>query len=127
MVAVVGEDMRLIDDEDVLPEVPDEDEAALVTELGSDGLGRLDAALLAATSAGWRKGAMIVSEALQAVGQFPPRGGGWVDLATRRLGELVVMTAAFAGRAPRSRRRCRAGCARPSRPARSRAAAQPGR
>lgn len=80
--------MLLLDDDDELPATPDEAETALATQLGSDGLKAIDAALLAQAGKRWLKVARIVGDALKA-GGFDPWEDAHLHLHIRRLIALV--------------------------------------
>jgi|GEM_PF-2747605 len=58
--------MLLVDDDDELPELPDERETDLAARLGSGGLATIDAILLACTEKVQHKIARIISRALDA-------------------------------------------------------------
>jgi hypothetical protein len=79
----------LIDDDSTLAPRPSAEEVALVHELGVDGIIALDRALLAGVTRRWSKVAMVIIQALENRGQFPPPSGAHVALALRRLMILV--------------------------------------
>ncbi|MEI9937419.1 MAG: hypothetical protein WDO69_09360 [Pseudomonadota bacterium] len=75
--------MLLVDDDDELPELPDERETDLAARLGSGGLATIDATLLACTEKVQHKIARIISHALD-VGGFPPEDD-YIAVHARRL------------------------------------------
>lgn len=80
--------MRPLDDDDDLPATPTEAETALATQLGSDALKAMDAALLAQAGKRWLKVARIVGDALKA-GEFDPWEEAHLHSHLRRLMALV--------------------------------------
>lgn len=79
--------MLLLDDDDELPELPDELEMDLTERLGSGGLASIDANLLACTDKTQHKVARIIARALDA-GRFPPTDD-YVAVHARRLIRLA--------------------------------------
>ncbi|MET0794385.1 MAG: hypothetical protein ABW061_22880 [Polyangiaceae bacterium] len=75
--------MLLVDDDDELPELPDGPEIDLAERLGSGGLAKIDAALLACTDKVQHKVARIIARALDA-GGFPP-ADDYIAVHARRL------------------------------------------
>jgi hypothetical protein len=80
--------VRLLDDDDELPPVPDEEEASLMAELGGDRLRAIDVALSSHTQTTWLKVARVVFHAVEA-GEFPISGERHVRLHARRVMALV--------------------------------------
>jgi tetratricopeptide (TPR) repeat protein len=74
-------------DEPALPESPDEEEAALATKLGADGLEAVDAALLKHMRARYQKAARVIGDAIED-GGFPI-DDSHVRLFARRLNVLA--------------------------------------
>jgi hypothetical protein len=79
----------LLDDDDALPLSPDDAEIGLASQLGSDGLEAIDAALTKHAQPGWLKVARVVYEAL-AAGGFSTSDESHVRLHVRRLISLVA-------------------------------------
>lgn len=80
--------MLLLDDDDELPETPDEHEAALAEQLGARGLLLIDQTLVRCTRSSWLKSARVVVDSLE-VGGFPIADDAHVALHVRRLIGLV--------------------------------------
>lgn len=79
--------MLLLDDDDELPEQPDEQEKELAERLGSSGLAAIDATLLACTGKVQHKVARIIARALDA-GGFPP-ADNYIAVHARRLIDIA--------------------------------------
>jgi hypothetical protein len=78
----------LLDDDDELPDQPEEGESQLVAELGDDGLRAIDEALRRYTRGTWLKVARVVADAMEA-GGFATSEDGPIDLHVRRVVALV--------------------------------------
>ena len=78
----------LLDDDDELPDQPEEAESKLVAELGDDGLRAIDEALLRYTRGTWHKVARVVADAMEA-GGFATSEDAPIDLHVRRMVGLV--------------------------------------
>jgi hypothetical protein len=77
-----------LDDDDELPDQPEEGESQLVAELGDDGLRAIDEALRQCTRGSWLKVARVVGDAM-AAGGFATSEDGPIDLHVRRMVALV--------------------------------------
>jgi hypothetical protein len=77
-----------LDDDDELPEQPEEGESQLASELGDDGLRAIDEALRQHTRGTWLEVARVVHEAMEA-GGFGFSEDGPIDLHVRRMLVLV--------------------------------------
>lgn len=77
-----------MDDDDELPDQPEDAESKLVTELGDDGLRAIDEALLRYTRGTWLKVARVVADAMEA-GGFATSEDAPIDLHVRRMMALV--------------------------------------
>ena|SRR5687767_16037659 len=80
--------MLLLDDDDVLPDVPDAAEAHLAAQLGNNGLERIDQSLRRHAQDRWLKVARVVAYALRD-GGFSRADEDTVRLHVRRVGLLV--------------------------------------
>jgi hypothetical protein len=80
--------MLLVDDEDRLPDFPDEEEQAFALELGAEGLSKIDKTIISSARANWLKVARIIGDAIEA-GGFD-YSDAIVDLHARRVMEIVA-------------------------------------
>lgn len=80
--------MLLLDDEDELPISPEVEELFLASELGAEGLNKIDEAIVGRAKSDWLKVARVIAEAIK-VGGFSYTDAT-VDLHTRRVIELVA-------------------------------------
>jgi hypothetical protein len=80
--------LLLLYDEGELPVSPDEDEQALSSELGAEGLCKIDEAIVRSSKANWLKVARVIAEAITA-GGFPC-SDAVVNLHARRVMEMVA-------------------------------------
>ncbi len=80
--------MLLLDDDDELPPIAGETEAALAAKLGDAGIASIDAGILAHSQPFDQKVARIIHHALKA-GGFSPWDDGCVELHARRVIALI--------------------------------------
>jgi hypothetical protein len=79
--------MLLLDDDDELPNLPDEGETNLQRQLGPEALRAIDAAIVANAGPQWLKVARVVHDVIKSQGL--PFEDAVVDLHVRRVIELV--------------------------------------
>jgi len=79
--------LLLLDDKGELSAFPDEEEQSLATELGAEGLHKIDEAIIGSARPNWLKVARVVSDAIK-VGRFPYSDAA-VTLHIRRVIELA--------------------------------------
>lgn len=80
--------MLLLDDEDELPVSPEDEEQALASELGAEGLNKIDRAIVGSSKSNWLKVARVIHDAMK-IGGFP-LSDATVDLHARRVMEVVA-------------------------------------
>ena len=80
--------LLLIFDEEKLPPFPDEEEQALVTKLGPEGLKRIDETIVRSVVSNHRKVARVIFDAMKA-GEFT-FSDALVYIYTRRIIEMVA-------------------------------------